>query len=294
MNNRSTCSCLAAVALAIPALAAPADPAPATTPAPAAPDWPALTNPDDYTVQAQVRMWYLSPAGKLSLPSTNGASGAYMRTNDLDLDQPRISPYGEVSMKADAWRFTFSGANYDLSHSATAPVAFTLGSTPVAGGSAYRMDFDYSTFNLSVGYRFCDYDFGKEGGGEAGRHVLRIEGVGGVRFHDVDIRITNILGNTSGTDQFFGEVIAGARAELQLARDFSIDLELTAGGMPIDGHSVYSIDVAVGFSWRIVDGLAAQIGWRQLAFDLEDDSGPRQFKYEGTLAGLFAGVVIRF
>ncbi len=291
MNIRSTCSGLAAAALAIPAFAEPAPPADA---APAAPDWPALANPDDYTVQAQVRMWYLSPAGKLGLPSTNGAAGAYMRTNDLDLDQPRISPFAEVSMKAAAWRFTFSGANYDLSHNATAPFAFTLGSTPVAGGTAFRMDFDYSTFNLTVGYRFCDYDFGKEGGGEAGRHVLRIEGVGGVRFHDVGIRITNTLDNTSGTNQFFGEAIAGARAELQLARDFSIDLELTGGGMPIDGHSVYSIDVAVGFSWRIVDGIAAQIGWRQLAFDLEDDSGARQFKYEGTLAGLFAGVVIRF
>ncbi len=291
MNTRLLRLRLASATFAAFAASAPAL---AVEPAASAPEWPDLSRPDDYTVQAQVRAWYLSPAGKLSLPSSTGTAGGYIRTNDLDLDQPRVSPFGEVSIKADAWRFTFSGATYDLTHSAAAPFAFTLGSTPVAGGAAFRMNFDYSTFNLSAGYRFYEYDFGKEGGGEAHRHVLRVEGVGGVRFHDVDIRITNAVGNTSGTQQFYGEVFAGARAELQLARDFSIDLELTGGGLPGEDHSVYSVDVAVGFSWRVVDGVAAQIGWRQLAFNMEDGSGPGMFKYDGTLAGLFAGVVIRF
>ncbi|MFN0011490.1 MAG: hypothetical protein ACKVS8_07585 [Phycisphaerales bacterium] len=267
----------------------------AQAPAPdAGPEWPDMASPNDYVVQLQPRVWYVSPGGKLSLPSTTGVAGGYIRTNDLDLDQPRISPYAEMSIKADAWRFTFSGADYSLSHDATAPFAFTLGSTPVAGGAAFHTDFDFATFNLSAAYRFYEIDFGAEGGDAADQYVLRLEALGGIRFYDLDIRIRNTLGSTSGTDQFYGEPFAGARTEFQIARDFSIDLELTAGGLPVEDHSVYSIDVAVGFSWRPVDAVAVQIGWRQLAFSMEDDSGPRQFKYEGTLAGLFAGVVIRF
>ncbi len=289
MKNCRSCACaFALLACGIPSVACGQGSAAAT------PEWPDLASPDDYVVRLQPRVWYVSPGGKLSLPSTTGVAGGYIRTNDLDLDQPRISPYAEMSIKADNWRFTFSGADYSLSHDTTAPFTFTLGGTTVAGGAAFHTDFDFATFSLSAAYRFYEIDFGAEGGDEADQYVLRVEAVGGVRLYDLDIRITNALGNTSGTDQFYGEPFAGARAEFQIARDFSIDVELTAGGLPAEDHSVYAFDIAVGFSWRPVDGVAAQIGWRQLAFSMEDDNGPRRFKYEGTLAGLFAGVVIRF
>ncbi len=295
MHPRTTSLSAGLLALAALAAAAPRAAAQPTAPAtPDTPDWPTLTDPYAYTVQVQPRAWYVSPAGKLTLPSSTPAAGGNIRLNDLNLDQPRVSPFGEISLKADEWRFTLSGANYEITHDATAPFAFTLGSTPVAGGAAFRMNFDYAMFGANVGYRFYTHDFGKQGGGTPDAYVLRLEAVGGLRLHDLDIRITNALGATSGTDQFYGELIAGARAELQLARDFSIDLELTGGGLPGEDHTVYSLDVAVGFTWRVLDGVGAQIGWRQLAVSLEDDAGPRQFKYVGTLAGLFAGVVIRF
>jgi hypothetical protein len=84
------------------------------------------------------------------------------------------------------------------------------------------------------------------------------------------------------------------RAELEVYRDFSIELEVSAGGWGDSSNSVISIDTLLGFTWRPIDGVGVQIGWRQLAYDLSNGDGAGEFEYSGRLAGLFLGVDFRF
>lgn len=284
------------LAAAFAALPSHADTPGATTEPPAsapAPSWPRLADPDSWTLQVQPRLWYVSPAGKLALPSTT-AQSQKVRIENFDLDSPQVSAFGEIALRGGPWRFAFSGAHYSEERSTTAGGAFQIGSAAVAAGNLLNSRFEYSTAQLSVAYRLYEHDF-SAADGSPGRTVLRLDPLLGVRFHDVDIEVTRVTPTvvTSRADPFYAEIYAGARAELQVIRDFSIDLELSAGGLPVE-DSIYSVDVAVGFTWRPVEALGVQIGWRQLLVSMEEDEGLQKFEYDGTLAGLYAGLTIRF
>ena len=258
-----------------------------------APAWPMMLDPDAWRVQVQPRAWYVSPAGKIRLPSTGAASGK-IKVETFDLDSPRASAYGEIALKSGPWRFAFSAAGYSVERSNTATSSFQIGSAAVAPGNLLQSSFEYTMAQGSVGYRVCEHDFGAADQ-NPGRTVLRLEVMGGARIHDLDVRVTRLTPTVlaSSADPFYVEPFVGTRAELQVIRDFSIDLELSAGGLPVE-DSVYSFDIAVGFTWRPIDGLGVQIGWRQLYVDLQEGKGAQQFEYTGTMAGLFAGVTLRF
>lgn len=256
-------------------------------------EWPAMLDPDAWRVQVQPRVWYVSPAGRIRLPSTGAASGK-IRVEAFDLDSPRASAYGEVALKSGPWRISFGGAGYSVERSNTAGSSFQIGSAAVAPGNQLQSSFEYTTAQGSVGYRVYEHDFGAVDG-NAGRTVLRLEVMGGARIHDLGVRVARLTPTlvSSSADPFYVEPFGGGRAELQVVRDFTIDLELSAGGLPVE-DSVYSFDIAVGFTWRPIDGLGLQIGWRQLYVDLQEGKGANQFEYTGTMAGLFAGVTLRF
>ena len=50
----------------------------------------------------------------------------------------------------------------------------------------------------------------------------------------------------------------------------------------------------VGFQWDPTANFGAQIGYRQLLFGLEADDAPAEFAWQGGLAGVYAGAVVRF
>ncbi|MGQ0628850.1 MAG: hypothetical protein ACT4PL_12220 [Phycisphaerales bacterium] len=254
--------------------------------------WPALKDPSAFTVQVTPRAWYTSPSGRFKLPAT-GPGGRTVRVETLDLDAPRVSPYAEMQVRAGDFRFTFSGAAYEVDRGATVGSATQIGDIDLNPGDETDSSFEYSTFNLSIGYRFYEKDFGKDGGGSPGRTVLRIDGEAGVRLHDIDISVTSGAA-TASYDGFFGEIFLGGRVELQFARDFSVDLVLNGGGFSDSERSVTSLDGSIAFSWRPVEAIALQLGWRQLLFDFQDGEGDGEFEFTGGMAGLFAGVVLRF
>jgi len=294
---------LAALAATPPALAqssqalpgdpaAPAASAPATSATSAAPpSWPDMPSPADWRIQVNPRVWYVSPSGKIRLPSST-TPGARIRVEDLNIDTPLASPAGELTLQFDSWRIALSGFNYGIERSASFPAATQFGDVNIAPGGSLGTNFDFTSIQAQLGYRVYDHDFGAADGWPD-RTVLRLDLVAGGRFYDLDIDASS-AGTTQTVERTFGEAFAGAHAELQIVRDFSIDLDLTAGGYGDSSNSVFSLDVAVAFSWRFRDALALQIGWRQLAYDLTSGEGAAEFEYEGRMAGLFAGLVIRF
>jgi hypothetical protein len=297
---------LALLSLACPALAdTPAAEAPAPDPAapttPASPAWPRFGDPAAWTVQVRPMAWYLSPSGDIGLPNPGGPARIPIEVNDLQLDQPELEPAGEFSIQSGPWRVSFGGGTYSTDVQTAAPFNFAVGSVVAAAGNQVRSELDWTTAQLTVGYRLWAYDFGaQDPEPNPGRTVFRLHALGGARVYDVSFRFSRVTGGPAASaedDGFWIEPILGAQAELQVVRDFSIDIELTGGIQPFGEDTSSSVDLALAFSWRPgfigLDGLALQIGWRQLLFDLEEgDTDP--FKFDGGFAGLFFGASLRF
>lgn len=256
------------------------------------PTWPNFDRPDGWTLQVQPRAWLVSPSGRVKLPS-NGAPGSRVRIEDLNLDSPRFEAAGQVDLKLGDWRISFSGLHNDLSEGGGSAAGFQLGDVTVAPGGTFTTSFDFTSLQGSVSYRIWEKDFGADGGTDPHRTMLGLDLLAGARYSDVDFGFTSGA-TTDNVDEAFGELFGGARAELIIARDFSVEAEVSGGGWSGSDHSVLSIDAVIAFSWRPVDAVGLQIGWRQLAFDLSDGAGAGEFEYSGRLAGVFFGVVLRF
>lgn len=289
-----------------PATPAAREPAPTTTgpvagavEQPAA-TWPALDDPARWTVEIRPRAWYLSPSGDVRLPDAGGTQSPLVKVNDLDLDEPKLEPAGEISLQSGPWRFGFGAATYSTDVDKTASSAFRLGAVSVTPGQTFRTEMDFTTAQVQAGYGLFEHDFGAEDGW-AGRTVGRLHVLGGARFYDLSLAFSRIAGGPAARtaeDGFWVEPYVGAHGELQVVRDFSLDLDISGGAQPFGDDTSWSVDLAVAFSWRPgcagVDGLAVQIGWRQLLFDLQNGADAEEFRFDGGFAGLFFGAVIRF
>ena len=277
-----------------------ADDAPIGDPAAAPPDplgTDRIENLDrrDWTLRLEPGVWLVSPAGELRMP---GASRDRVRVEELNLDSPRARPAGELHLAAEPFRFSFSASQFGLEPDFVSEDDFDLGDVSIATGDTVDVDFDLTMIELAAGRLVYQRDFDALSLDPAGAadFNLRVYALAGLRLYDldIDVRETAPAAARTSTDQFFGEAFIGARAEVEIARDFSMDLQLSGGAYLDSDRSVTSFDIVVGFGWRPHPNMGIQIGWRQLAFFLEDGDGADTFEYEGTMAGIQAGVEIRF
>ncbi len=295
------------------------DPAPAPAAA-APPEQPAdpldfRLPPLEWTVRIEPRAWWASPSGEIKLPAASGSgagggggggaggglftdSGNHVDVSRLNLDTPRLSAAGEVQIAAGNWRFGFSAGAYSLDRDEThADSSFRIGSVEVSPGELLSVRMEYSTFELTLGYEVWSRDFRKaskeqERAVEAG---VRLVLLGGARIHDLDVAVASLDDATSaGTDQTYFEPMGGARVELELIRQFLITFQASGGAWAESDRSVYSFDMQVAFRWEPVRNFGAEIGWRQMLFSMSDGKDTGEFEYVGGMAGVFAGVTIRF
>jgi hypothetical protein len=263
---------------------------------------------DEFHVFIDPTLWYVGPSGKFALPVRSGTGpGAFttegdkIRVNDLDLDTTRLRPAGSLAVSTGHWRFSFTGSEYELARAASAAsTSGRLGSVAFASGDRLKLDFSFGTYELDAGYRIADYDF-RPGCTKQDFVVdayLFVHAFIGARIYDVNMAAEGVGGTSPGAraeeSNVFAEPIIGARAEAVIASDFSLVLQLSAGGMALYSTTSYSLDVSLAFQWRPIEHVGVQIGWRQLAFNLVDGKGLDRFEYTGRLAGLFAGVTIQF
>jgi hypothetical protein len=259
----------------------------------------------EWTVQIEPTLWFVGPSGKIKLPVTSGTGpGAFttdgdkLRINDLDMQSTRLRPAGTLTVASDKWRFAFSGSEYTLARSGVpAPTAGRLGAVPFDQGDPLRLELSFGAYELTAGYRIWSHDFTERTDRPSGAidAAITIHLLGGVRLDDVDVGAENLsTGLRAEGSHLFFEPIIGARAEAVIDRDFSIVVQATGGAMSLYSTSSYSFDLSVAFQWRPTPNIGVQIGWRQIAFDVQDGQDLDKFQYTGRLAGLFTGIVIRF
>lgn len=296
-----SCLLAACVTPVLPAMAQESAPSPAlpdpSATAPTDDTTPPAPGPtDDWVIRVDPMVWWVSPGGKIRLPSSGGASGDKVRVQNLDLDTPEFSPAGSVSINAGDLRFSFFGSAYSRDTESVSDSTFQIGDVSLAPGDDFRSKFDFNFFELNLGYRFLSYNFKEhsENKAEAADVNVDLYGIFGGRLYDMSISVGTPGGAASATDQFFGDVIAGVRAEFRFLHDFNINVQVTAGGMGDSDRTSYSIDVHAAGEWRPIPNVGVEFGWRQVAYSFEDGDGAAKFEYDGTMAGVFAGVVVEF
>jgi hypothetical protein len=244
-----------------------------------------------YQIQVQPRLWYVSVAGDLRLPGTPAVTPS-VTLDALNLDSPRTSPYGDATIRFGRWSVNLSAAGSSGDRSTVAQDAGQIGSFAYNAGDPIRSSFDFFTAEASVGYSLGTWGVTPKPDRSFG-FVADIALVGGTRLYDISAGVGALSPTTSKADEFFIEPILGARLEMNLAEDFSIDIQSTFGAFPGD-RSSFSWDIEVAFAWRPVPNLGFQVGYRNMYLNLETGEGVNTFEWEGGAAGVFAGLQLRF
>lgn len=261
---------------------------------------PAITTPADletpgpeldispWSLRVEPSVWFVSPGADVTLAGSSNSLGL----DRLNVDSPRLSPFGELHVGYERWRFTVSGFTLALEGDASQPRAGQLGRVAFAAGDVLSSSLDVWSADFLGGYRFVDSrQRPRPGGGYVVRATL--DALIGARLMNLDLRVRSATGADTFADELFAYPIVGAKGTLTLIDQFDLDAQLTAGGWPGDNSSS-AIDVVVGFVWRPIPNLGVQMGYRAQLITLDSGGSGQGFVYDGLLAGLYWGAVLKF
>lgn len=282
--------------MALPAAAQPTGEASTGAP-PAAAGEPAPlpVSPDDtWTIRFEPSLWYFAAGGDLTMPGSGGGGSDRTDIGEFNLDSPRLTPAGELTFNTDRWRLAVSG--YDFStedRGAIASEDFRVGGLDIQSGDPIVSDLQFASWDFTARYEVVEFPTAPVSEGRW-PFLMSVEGVGGVTFYDVGFDLAGPAGSTSA-DEFFAEPMAGIRIVLDVAEQVTIDVQSTVGAWTDGGdRESFTYDIAVGFMYRPVENVGIQVGYRQQAFSLSSGEGSELFEFDGSMAGVFAGVVVRF
>jgi hypothetical protein len=249
-----------------------------------------LTPPADrWTIRFEPSAWYAAPGGEARLPG----SSAKVQFIDLNLDQPRLAPYGELHFRNGDFRVSLSGFSVSLDDVATVVSApMQIGSVAVGAG-----DLVVSSVSITSGELVGAMQIGSPRGLDGkvnGDFALSFELLGGVRMYHVDLSFAAPAGRIEA-DEFFLTPVVGVKSTINVHERFDIDLQVMGGALPVGGgRAAFCMEILNGYVYRPVPNVGVQIGYRLSYCSLEDGEGISAFEYSGAVAGVFAGVVVRF
>jgi hypothetical protein len=254
---------LAAVSLLLLAVPAFAQPAASTTPAAAtAADDSAAIAPSALKLDVNMRAWYVAPSGDLQFPGAG--------RDELTLE----------SLNADSWMVSLSGFGFSSERSATSTFTASVGPLAIAPGDRLTTSLEFQSAQALLGYRLF---------AQSAPDWLRLRALAGLTVHSIDASIASGA-VTVQADQLALEVTGGAMVSVNFIPELDADLWLTAGG----GADSLSFDLATAFTYRPLPWLNIHAGYRFMAVNIEDGSGTQRFRWDGSLAGLFFGLGVRF
>lgn len=248
----------------------------------------------DWEFQLEPLLWYASAAGRLRFAGSSDS----VEVRNLNLDSPRVSIGGEAHLYVGAWRLTLGGFDFGADdRKAVMEQAETIGGLTILPGDRAVSSLRVASAQVTGAYPLV---FARrpartpQGVGVTGT----LEGVIGARFYSVDsdVRIDSADGGSESLsgDAFFAEPLAGIKGELLVSRWLSLDVETTFGGLSgVSDGSTFSWDIAVGVQARLLPNVGLQLGYRQLVMELDEDREDG-FEFSGSLAGVYAGLTIRF
>lgn len=240
---------------------------------------PADTAPPlDYRAQVTPIVWWSSLDADVSI---DGGSRFGMET--IDGDEPQIAAGAEARL--DTQRLTFALGGFHRSDNLDNTVATERLDT-IAAGSRVDWDLDITSLSFTAGYRFDDLL------PEADVDLL-LDVYAGVRMFDVDLSISG-PGAQLDFDETWAAPVIGGRLRLNLPHDFDVLIDADFGYLPLGDTTVGTWSVFAGFGYHPTANVGLRVGFRHLSFDYTEDVGAGDREFDAFLAGLYAGVVIRF
>lgn len=250
----------------------------AASPEPSEPVEPA---PDEgWTVSFEPRIWAPALLGDIGV-----GGAATFDVEDIDLDEPEATPAGRFVIRSDRITIEFFAYSFGVDESTAADRAVAIGGSAVAAGGAVDYELRQTGFELTVGYRVWDAPIGRnDPAGPSGDVSIGLDVYGGVRGFDIDLDFDTPAGESDELEDF--HAILGLALRMDLPEGFGMEISVDGGG----GADGSSFDLEAVFDYAFSENVSAQIGYRFLLMDLEEDG----FEYETALAGLFGSVAIRF
>lgn len=255
--------------------------------------WDAAAAPQPlWNVRFEADVWYAALAGEVQLPGSPPAAG---KTDlaDLNLDSPRLSPAGQVSLRRGAWRFSFVGSSIGIENDSTMTAAGQIGGTPYGVGDVLHSDLRLTTLEATGGYRLFEARRG-QWGPDSSLLVFGVDVYAGVQAQQFELDVAGPAG-TSTADEWFAEPIIGADVNIDLWKQLSVDLKIDGGAAGgYDDKSVGTGAIEVGVEWRPWDNVGVKMGYRLEAMGLTQGSGDDELNFRGSSAGLIWGLDLRF
>lgn len=246
-----------------------------------------------WTLQFEPMVHYIAPSGDFKLPNAANMDTEEVSVEDLNLDDTRLAPFGEVHFRRDKWRISISGLWYSLDdQTQAADESFQLGDLAIAAGDEIESSLDFWTLEAVASYRVFEDQTDQNSKGIIGAAV-GVDILGGIRFFDVDLEVNAPSGSQS-EHHLWAQPVLGARVEISLWENFGFDVTSAVGYLPLGDNTSLSWDIVAAFHWRPWENVGVQIGYQQLAFTLENGDDEEEFRWEGSMAGLFGGLLIRF
>lgn len=252
----------------------------------------ARRDPAKWQIDLEPAAWYVGISGRVRLPRSTAGSSPERHLEDFNLDNPRFDPIGEVNVRRGDWRGTLRGAFYGADKEST-DVGGRLGDVTFTPGDRVRTSLDFTVIEAEGAYTMWGRPQVVDG------EVTidpRIDLVAGVRVYGDDYTIENLSGppgRRQEMSEWFIHPLVGVKVDLELYRDFTIDVQVTGGGMP-GGRESYGFDIIAGFMWRPIPNVGVQIGYRSLFFGASKDDGNDEASLDGALQGLYFGATFRF
>jgi opacity protein-like surface antigen len=254
-------------------------------------------DPDRWEISFEPSAWYVGISGKIRLPrsTTSGSPAGKVTLEDLNLDNPSFEPTAEINARRGDWRATLRAAYFGAERNASG-LSGSLGDLSFAPGERLRTGLDFTVIELEGAYTFAGSPRGER---ENGSFAIdpRLDVVFGARVYNEQWSVTN-LDATSGVTSveesgWFVQPLVGLKLSADLYEELTLDAQMTVGGLPSPDTN-YSVDIVVGFQWRPTRNVGIQMGYRSLFFGMSEGSESNEFTFDGSLQGLYGGLVLRF
>lgn len=281
------CVSLLAALAATPLCAAQDENASAPSPGDTDPELTFQADPA-YTVSIDSRAWFPALQGNLTMPG-----GTEYEVESVDIDEVEPTPAFATTFHADSWSITLDGFINNLDTTAPAEEPFLLAGDTVSAGDPVHTDLSFSAFEATFRHDLYDLPL-HEGIDEHGDPIpsdkidVSLDALGGARLYslNIDQRVRRPGGASASFDGLWADAFAGFGLEFRLFDRASVLFNTSVGGGPSS------------FSWNIENtvvidatpNISGQVGFRHMSVAYEEDD----FEFNGAIAGLFAGLVIRF
>ncbi len=254
--------------------------------------------PTLWTIDVEPSAWFVGISGRVKLPENVPASTANVTTQavDLNLDNPRFVPFGEVNARKGDWRLAIRGFLYDAEKNASGDTG-RIGDVPFASTDTLHSSLSFASYEFEGAWTVAGKPLNRY---EDGSYAIntKFDIVGGMRIYDVNWDVQNSTATSGPTDASFSGVFfqpeAGIKLNMDLGRYCTIDCQIAIGAMPFGSTTTYSFDIIAGFMFRPTPHVGVQIGYRSLFFGMQNGSGDGEFSFNGAVQGLYGGLDFRF